>query len=610
MTNEKDLPKIKFKLLQVTEEEENSLILKREKFDAIVSILDIPAAARTNQHKRILRQHCFTLLFSSITYGEDIVAKMDCPDLIDIQDEKFGTPLIYALNIQQFAVAKSLLNHTKQYINFVFRGNTALSYAALQGQTDLERAIIEKGGIIPGLELIPDKTPSEIRDELISGFMQNKLFFDGIQNDSPLEKFLNFCRIDNKGIKFPQSYLEDLCLADKTLFMLMILTAYIHEKRNTRVFFCDYKHREILLLSCSETDAFVESVNKNIFVFYTDIISSESIASLVHECAHLVIDFTYDNFYLPYNTAENEGAFLKIVDIVAKKLLSFIEDFYNLLPSPDDKYLFFVFNAAYKDYAMLEWPKELIVRVPEFLAMPNLQERSVLLQRHFPELFDFYYQETVPKMYDFILSNLLKINLAGKSRSFLLIHEQIKRMLCDNVSDEECLYSLQTHIDELSVEEAAQLREITLLLDYKTVTAVLNEHILKKEEQQQREERIQTNISILNTLKLNLYRGACNDTYGYWGRLVEYGGGFRRGEHRLPYRIAHIFDAIEALTPAHGPETRAPDCPPAALLETIHRASEEPSQSWASFFGHKNRAIERLKEEVIQLKSHYQAPNH
>ena len=183
-------------------------------------------------------------------------------------------------------------------------------------------------------------------------------------------------------------------------------------------------------------------------------------------------------------------------------------------------------------------------------------------------------------------------------------------MLCDNVSDEELLHSLQKNIADLSLEETTQLREITLLLGYKTVTAVLNEHILQKEEQQQREERIQTNISILNTLKLNPYRSACNDTYGYWERLVEYGGGFKRDEHRIPHTIAHIFDAIEALTPEHNAETMAPDCPPATLLETIHRVSEEPSQSWASFFGHKNRAIERLKEEVIQLKSRYQAPNH
>lgn len=613
MTNENDLTDEEFAVLKITDEEEKGLTLEWEKFKRIVAILDIPLQERTNQHKRILRQHCFTLLFSSITYGENIVAKLDCPALIDVQDEKFGTPLIYALSIQKFDIAASLLEHTDKCINVVVRGSTALTYAASNSQPDLERKIIQKGGIIPGMEFPPEKTPSEIRNALINSFMPHALLYDPIEENHPLAEFLSFCRADRKDLKFAFDPIGSLCAIDKSFYMLMRLAAYAHEARNTHVFFSSVKHRAILNLGRNRTAAFVDYVSKNIFVFYDQMVSLENMASLIHECAHLVINLIYNNYYLPYCTQEEEAEFAKIFQLTQERLQQLTEYTHRTEPPEHIRAIWATLNSVYQGYPTRQWPEELIVRIPELLVILGVQQGRNLLQELFPELFSFYYQNIVPKMYDFIASHLLKIELAGKRDCFVKIYHQMQGMLGDNVLGEELLCSFNENMLQLSLEELFQLREVALLLDYKTLTIIFNEHLLQKEKQQQREERIKTNISILNTLKLNPYHSACSNNSVYWKQFVEYSqrfGGVKRGEHRMPHTIAHIFDEIEALTPAYGPETSAPDCPPAALLETIDRAITQPSQSYASFFGLKNQRIEQLKQQLSEMKSHYQAHSH
>lgn len=608
MTNEKDLTTIKFKALQITDEEEKSLILEREKFDKIVCILDILPATRTNQHKRLLRQHCFTLLFSSITYGENIVAKLAHPELIDTIDEKFGTPLIYALSLRQFGIAESLLEYTDDYINWVVRGNTALSYAALYSQTELERKIMEKGGIIPGMEFSPAKTPSEVRDGLIRTFMHNALLYGGIEISSPLLKFLRFCRADCKELRSPFAFIDSLCAADKSFHMLMRLTTYAHETRNTHMFFANMKHRAILNLGRDRTAAFVDYVSNNVFVFYDTIVSLQNMVSLVHECAHLVINLVYDNYYRPYSTSEDEAKFTEIVQLTEERLREFIE--YNQHNEPPEciQTLSAVLDSVYKDYAIRQWPEELIVRVPELLATLGVQQGQSLLREIFPELLDFYYQKVVPKMYDFITSHLLKIDLAGSRDCFIKLYRQMQEMICNNALDKEFLPLFDENMAQLSLEELSHLIAILSFMDYKALTIILNDHYVEKEKQQQRQQRINTNLSILNELRLNPYPGiqAVSNCPAYWAQFVEHGGGVLYAGHPMPHRISRVFQAIKKLTPNESPETTAPDCEPAILLETIREASESSSQSWASFFGLKNPAIERLKQQVIQMKGHYQ----
>ncbi len=496
---------------------------------------------------------------------------------------------IVSIRRKHEVIAKTLLPYeTEQSLNTPnYIDKTALALAANFELASLEQAIIAKGGIIPGMHIKENTTPSQMRKEFLTSLQQKGPI---LRDGRTLPRImLSKCFVEeNDRADFPISYF-DYAFLNPELRRLMILTVGACSFYKSKIFFFDFKHNEVLQFDPMAA-GFFNGNTKDIVCLYKDVPSREAIISFFHEAMHLAMDFIYQNNCMPYASKDSEkkDRFETVLKKTKAKLDRLDPDF---MSDSKTKEAYNSMYLAYKD----EGAVELIVRIPEILVSMGIDKGMEWL-RQFRELMEYYNTVVIPDMENCILqrdyySRFMSLQCDNAKVMYTAppSFEIIMQMICEQEDSYFILTRLEKIHKKLTLDELEQIKKAALFFKYESTVIEQCEKYFKVEQEHIRLDEIRKqepkNRKILNRFFLDPNK---EEHLRYWSSQVTGFGGYDYKGHRIPHTVANIFEVLE--------QTSLIDTPPGELLAEIHRLRKLDSGSKISFFPNMRSAIvEQLK---------------
>jgi hypothetical protein len=521
-------------------------------------------------------------------------------------------------------VLYTLLPHeSKASLNYVDReGNTALSITARREWISLEHAIIMRGGIIPGFKIEEGTTPSQMRTKFLHSLQQKGPL---LTDDSSIPKaMLANCFVENGGADFPIDYLEYLSL-NPDLRTLMVLVIQASGANQSKQFFFEQRHNKTFLFSDSSDSpenagGCFNQKTKNIFCFYEDIMSIQTISYFFHEAMHLAMDFVYENNSRPYRKEDSKKK--ETFDEVLHETKNILD-----CMKPDEmpnweRSAYYSLYSVYTAYLEDKRAAELIVKIPEILVKIGIK-RGIAWLNQFKALMTYYRDVVIPDM------QARCKNVAYEEKQVPLTPVDIVMKMIYEQNFNFFIYEKKIEVyGKLTADEWKKIKKTALFFQQDLALIDKFEACCKAmcaNEKRKRDIHLEWaknrgNLSVTQleqmTRELEGSRGdprliesfkhylenrrildkfwldPNNDKHlRYWSTQVTWGGGCDYKEHRIPHTIAKIFKMVEKISLTSTPHYE--------LLEEIHKIRMQDSGSRMSFFGLSGRS--RMMEELRTL---------
>ena len=513
-----------------------------------------------------------------------------------------------------------LRSEKKGSLNYIDRdGNTALAIAANLEWISLERALIANGGIIPGFKIEEGTTPSQMRAAFLQSLQQNGPLL--LDNSSIPKAMLASCFVENGAADFPIDYLEYLSL-NPDLRRLMILVTQASSANQSKQFFFKDRHDKTLLFSDSadSPDSAGGCFNlqtKNIFCFYEDAISIQTISYFFHEAMHLAMDFVYENNSRPYHKYDsNKKEMFDAVLCETKTLLDRMKP--DKMPSLEQS-AYYSLYSVYTAYRENKGAMELIPKIPEILVKIGIKNGIVWLEQ-FKTLMTYYRNVVIPDMQDKCKNvdyeerqvpfDTVMRMIYERDFYFFINTENIK--VCKHLTvaewkkiketalffqyDLALIDKFEAHcLEDMPANEA---RKLDIHLEWAKNRGNLS--VEQLEQMTQELEKRRGDLNLIESFKRYLENRKILDRFWlapnndehlrYWSSQVTGFGGCDYKGRRVPHTIANIFRMLE--------QKSLIDTPPGELLAEIHKLRKLDSGSKISFFAISNMrsaAVEQLK---------------
>lgn len=508
-------------------------------------------------------------------------------------------------------MVKALLPHeTKQSLNEEdCDGDTALAIATSYAWVFAERVIMDAGGIIPGMHLKENTTPSQMRAEFLELLQQNGsvLREGGFASQTMLANIF----VEKGEADFPISYL-DYAFLNPALRYLMTLAEWACNTYRSKIFIFNSTHNDALHFA-PDTNGFYDHYTKDIFCFYEGSLYIDTVSTFFHESMHLVMNIIYRNGCRPYAREDfkKEKKFDGVLFETAARLDNMKSNF--MLDTTKEAYD--LLCLVYTHYLPHKRASELIARIPQILVRMGIEKGMEWLSQ-FEELMEYYNTIVWRDMENYIIkidySNigcLRRDRYADRhipSSSF----ERIMQMIYERKEEDFILNGLKEAHEELTPDQLAQIEKTALFFKYEPIVIMKWEEYFekhkrhelfereRKEEQERKcmrldeiyeQEKKRThlaqlsqyskNIRILDALHLDPYN---REYLQHWSRQVTYFGGCYYKGYHIPQTIATILEMLE--------QKSLTDISPEELIEEINKLRTQDSGSWMNFFGSNKRS--------------------
>ena len=452
-------------------------------------------------------------------------------------------------------------------------GKTSLAMATTLEWVFGEQAIVDAGGIIPGMRLKENTTPSQMRAEFFKFLQQSGSALRG--GGSVPQRMLSNIFVEKGAADFPISYLDYASL-NPDLRCLMTLTGWACNVYKSKIFFFDSRHNESLFFD-ARSDGRLNFSTHNIYCSYDGAMSISTISVFFHEAMHLVMDFIYQNWAKPY-TSGNINNKIKF-EVVLQKTKTRLDEMKPNLMWDTAKEAYDSIHSVYA-YGPDDRASELIVRIPEILVSMGI-DKGIEWLSQFEELMEYYNTIVIPDMENYILEDpYLSISLLQRDR---YVDQQvpppsfacIMRVIYKREAGYSILNKLEGVYKELTLDELTQIKKTASF--FKCESAVIEqceEYFKEWIHFYEMQERALRNRKILDKFCLDPNN---EEHLQYWSSQVTWPGGCDYKAHRIPHTIANIFEMLKKISLI--------DTPPDELLGEIHRLRTEASGSRMGFFG-------------------------
>lgn len=140
----------------------------------------------------------------------------------------------------------------------------------------------------------------------------------------------------------------------------------------------------------------------SVFIAAQNLGLRDAFGVILHESAHFAMKQLFNNESLPYPKGENslQEQFYQIIKDTYNNLYTYINDENegNTELSEDEVKAFYSIIEIYKFYPEEEWAQELIVRIPQVMAILGPDKGAEWLNKYTPELMQFYMNEINPRI--------------------------------------------------------------------------------------------------------------------------------------------------------------------------------------------------------------------
>lgn len=466
-------------------------------------------------------------------------------------------------------------------------GKTPLAIATALEWVFGERAIMDAGGITPGMHMKENATPSQMRAEFFGFLQQSGSILSG--GGSVPSRMLANIFVEKAAVDFPIDYF-DYAFSNPDLRCLMTLANWACNVYKSKIFFFDSRHNESLFFG-AQADGRLSFYNHNVYCSYDDVMSISNISIFFHEAMHLVMDFIYQNWAKPYTSQniDHKNRF----EVVLQKTKSRLDEMEPNLVLDTAKEAYDSIHSVYM-YGPDDRASELIVRIPEILVRMGI-DQGIKWLSHFEELMEYYNTVVMPDMKNYILNHdYLKMGFNARTATSPSAVESIMQMIYEREISDLIRNQLEEAHEKLSLDELERIKKAALFFKCESIVIKKCEEYFKErmrlcerirlDEMQERELR---NRQILD----GFYLDPNNVTHlDYWSRQVTWPGGRDYKVHRIPHTVANIFEWLE--------KESLTDILPSKLLTEIHRLRKLESGSKISFFpvfSTRSSIVEQLK---------------
>lgn len=144
----------------------------------------------------------------------------------------------------------------------------------------------------------------------------------------------------------------------------------------------------------------------SVFIATKNLDFNDIVAVIMHESMHFIVHKLFDNHAYPY---PNDSVYNPLRDQMQEIVKSLRETLDSLQEGP----AYDVIARVFYNYEEEKWPIEIIVRVPQIIALVGAEKGREWLTKNTPDLLSFYEQEVTPRIEKFLIDQRVSEHLSG-----------------------------------------------------------------------------------------------------------------------------------------------------------------------------------------------------
>lgn len=154
--------------------------------------------------------------------------------------------------------------------------------------------------------------------------------------------------------------------------------------------------------------------NKNtVYVAIQGLEPKQILALICHESSHFVMNTLFNNNCNPFPRNQDHNPLEEHFSRIVKITFNDLDKIHNLLEDMDEYAAFKIIENVFTEYKEREWALELIVRVPQIIVLLGQEKGYKWLEKHTPDLFEFYKNEINPRMMKYLFDHKVEDYLSG-----------------------------------------------------------------------------------------------------------------------------------------------------------------------------------------------------